>query len=145
MILQKDCTEKKNLITNIKSKTMKTQILELEKKYWDGMEAHNFETVKSLTRFPCIVAGKTGIRSVDEATFKKMFESGQGDKIKVIDISNVEVQSAGEDSAVIAYIIELKVMDNQKPAMKCACTSTWVKENANWVCALHTETELAST
>ena len=122
---------------------MEKQIIEFEKKYWDGMERHNFETVKSLTRFPCIVVGKTGVRSVDEPTFKKMFESGQGDKIKVMDISNVEVQSASENSAVIAYIIELAIMDDsRKPPMKCACTSTWVKENSNWVCALHTETEL---
>lgn len=122
---------------------MEKQIIELEKKYWDGMERHNYETVKSLTRFPCIIAGKTGVRSVDEPTFKKMFESGQGDKIKVMNISDAEVQSAGENSAIIAYIIELGIMgDSKKSPMKCACTSTWVKENANWVCALHTETDL---
>lgn len=123
---------------------METQIIELEKKYWQGMENHDYETVKSLTRFPCIIAGKTGVRSVDEATFKKMFESGDGDKIKVLDISNVEAQSLGENGAIIAYIIELGITDDkQKAPVKCACTSTWIKENNNWVCALHTEAELS--
>ncbi len=121
---------------------METQILELEKKYWQGMESHDYETVKNLTRFPCIVAGKKGVLNVDEATFKKMFDSGANAKIKVNGISNVETQHIDENGAVIAYLIELG-MDGKEP-MKCACTSTWVKENNNWICALHTESELVN-
>ncbi|WP_264537539.1 nuclear transport factor 2 family protein [Flavobacterium sp. N1736] len=123
---------------------METQIIELEKKYWQGMENHDYEAVKNLTHFPCIVAGKNGVQSVDEANFKKMFESGGGDKIKVLNFSDIETQLLAENSAVIAYTIELGIIDDkQKAPVKCACTSTWIKENNNWICALHTETELA--
>jgi len=123
---------------------MEIQIIELEKKYWQGMENHDYETVKNLTHFPCIIAGKTGLQSVDEATFKKMFESANGSKIKVVNISNVETQLLAESTAVTAYHIELEMADDkQKSPLKCACTSTWIKENNNWVCALHTETELS--
>ncbi|MES2238983.1 MAG: nuclear transport factor 2 family protein [Bacteroidota bacterium] len=123
---------------------METQIIDLEKKYWQGMENHDFETVKALTRFPCIIASKNGVSSIDEATFKMMFESGKGNKIKVVDISNVETQMAGKDAAIIAYQIELGMADQkQKSPMKYACTSTWVKENNNWFCTLHTESEIA--
>lgn len=122
---------------------MEKQIIELEKKYWQGMENHDYETVKELTRFPCIIAGKNGVQSVDEDNFKKMFESGDGNKIKVLNFSNIETQLIGESSAVIAYLIEVIVGDKQKAPMKCACTSTWVKENNNWVCVLHTESELS--
>ena len=123
---------------------MKTQIVELEKKYWQGMEDHNYETVKNLTRFPCIVAGKNGVHSVDEASFKKMFESGNGDKIKILNFSDIETQVIGENSAVIAYLIELGIEgDKQNAPMKCACTSTWIKEDDKWTCVLHTETELS--
>lgn len=123
---------------------METQIIELEKKYWQGMENHDYETVKNLTHFPCIVAGKTGLQSVDEATFKKMFESADGNKIKVLNISDVESQLLAENTAVTAYQIELEMADaKQNTPMKCVCTSTWINENNNWVCALHTETELS--
>ena len=123
---------------------METQIIELEKKYWQGMENHDYETVKNLTHFPCIIAGKTGLQSVDEATFKKMFESADGNKIKVLNISNVETQLLAENTAVTAYQIELEMADDKRNTpMKCVCTSTWIKENNNWVCALHTETELS--
>ena len=123
---------------------MATQIIELEKKYWQAMENHDYETVKNLTHFPCIIAGKTGLQSVDEATFKKMFESADGNKIKVLNISNVETQLLAENTAVTAYQIALEMTDDkQNTQMKCVCTSTWIKENNNWVCALHTETELS--
>ena len=123
---------------------MEIQIIELEKKYWQGMENHDYETVKNLTHFPCIIAGKTGLQSVDQATFKKMFDSADGNKIKVLNISDVETQLLAENTAVTAYQIELEMADHkQNTPMKCVCTSTWIKENNNWVCALHTETELS--
>lgn len=37
---------------------MDNEIFEREKKYWDGMAAHDYETVRSLTKFPCIVGGE---------------------------------------------------------------------------------------
>ena len=92
---------------------MENQIIELEKKYWNGMENHEYETVKNLTLFPCIVASKNGVQSVDESTFKKMFESGDGDKIKVMNISNVETKLIAENTAIIGYIIELGIKDDK--------------------------------
>ena len=123
---------------------MENQLIALEKEYWQGMQDHNYETVRNLTRFPCLIAGKDGVRKVDEATFKKMFESGEGNDIKVVNISNVEEQSLGENSAVIAYEIDFGSSDDEnKSLMKCGCTSSWVKENEEWLCALHTEVELS--
>lgn len=122
---------------------MKTQILDLEKKYWQAMEDHDFDKVKKLTRFPCIVVGKNGVQSVDEDTFKNMFESGANAKLKVLNITNVETQTVSKKSAVIAYQIELGTAYNeQNGSMKCACTSTWTREDDEWVCAMHTESEL---
>ncbi|SMD08735.1 nuclear transport factor 2 family protein [Pedobacter nyackensis] len=122
---------------------MENQILELEKKYWKAMETRDFNTVKSLTHFPCIVAGKDGVRSVDESTFKKMFDSGEGSRLKVLNISDAQSEIMSEDSAVVAYLIELEYgAENKKSSGKCACTSTWIMENGNWVCAMHTESDL---
>ena len=129
-------------MVNIKTVIMENQILELEKKYWSAMENHDFNTVKSLTRFPCIIAGQNGVQSVDEASFKKMFNSGEGKQTKVINISNEEIQVMN-DNAVIAYLIELEYnVDGQQSSGKCACASAWIKENNNWVCSLHTESQL---
>ncbi|KAF2510548.1 DUF4440 domain-containing protein [Flavobacterium foetidum] len=122
---------------------METKIIELEKKYWQGMKNHEYETVKNLTNFPCIIAGKNGIRTVDEANFKKMFESGEGDKIKVESFSDFKFQQLSEESAVTAYVIQLLDTKENK-SMKCACTSAWMKQKEQWTCVLHTETELSA-
>ncbi|MFA4870175.1 MAG: nuclear transport factor 2 family protein [Pedobacter sp.] len=122
---------------------MENQILELEKRYWNAMENRDFDTVKKLTRFPCIIAGKDGIRSVDEATFKKMFDSGDGSGLKVLNISEPQADVISKSCAIIAYLVELEYgVQDPKPSGKCACTSTWVKEDFTWVCAMHTESDL---
>jgi len=118
---------------------MENQILQLEKKYWQGMANHDFQTVKNLTHFPCLVAGKKGVMNVDEASYKKMFESGKDQQLEVQDISNVESQTINEGTAIIAYLITLAYGEE---SMSCACTSTWVKENDSWRCAMHTESDL---
>ncbi len=118
---------------------MENDILRLEKPYWEGMSAHDYETVKDLTKFPCIVAGKNGVMSVDEPDFKKMFEQGDGKKLKVKGISDEQIQT-GNDHAMIGYLIELDYDGN---TMQCACTSTWIKDGGKWLCAMHTESDLA--
>jgi len=122
---------------------METEIFNLEKKYWQGMEDHQYETVKNLTHFPCIIAGRNGVQSVDEPSFKKMFESGEGSKIKVLGYLDVISQLPTQQTAVTAYVIELLDTKENK-SVKCSCTSTWIKENDRWLCMLHTETELSS-
>ncbi|WP_457126948.1 nuclear transport factor 2 family protein [Mucilaginibacter sp. HD30] len=117
---------------------MKSEILEIEKKYWDAMTTKDYETVKNLTKFPCIVASRRGVMSVDEPGFKKMFDQGSGKTMKVKNITNDQVQT-GADHAVIGYVIEL---DYDGVEMKCACTSTWLKENGTWACAMHTESDM---
>ena len=113
-------------------------ILDLEKKYWNALTDRDYETVKKLTKFPCIVAGKQGVMSVGEPSYKQMFEQGKSKTIRVISISEEQVQT-GEDHVMLAYVIE---MDYDGNPMTCACTSTWVKENEEWVCAMHTESDM---
>lgn len=117
---------------------MKNDMIKLEKKYWDAMANHDFETVKDLTKFPCITAGRQGVASFDEAAYKKMFDMGEGRKMQVKGLSNEQVET-GEDHALIAYLIEL---DYDGQSMMCACTSTWLKEKEKWRCAMHTESDV---
>ncbi|GAB3422582.1 nuclear transport factor 2 family protein [Niabella aquatica] len=122
---------------------METNILDLEKKYWQAMESRDFETVKSLTRFPCITAGRDGVKNVDADTFKKMFDAGKSRQMKVLDISKEEIQVIN-DAAIIAYHIQLEFnVDGQPSFFECVCTSTWVNANNDWLCAMHTESDLS--
>lgn len=123
---------------------MKEQILDLEKKYWEGMQNHNYDVVKNLTYFPCTVVSKKGIKSIDEPTFKEMFDSGKDMKMKIKGISEAVVQSFSKSFATIAYIIEMDADENgQNTLHKCVCTSSWIMENGVWKCATHSESDLA--
>lgn len=102
------------------------------------MVQKDYETLRSLTKFPCIVAGKHGVMSVDEPAYKNMFDKGSNREITINSISGEKVQ-IGSDHALIGYLIELNYGGI---AMKCACTSTWLKEDGNWLCAMHTESDV---
>jgi len=122
---------------------MRDQILDLEKKYWEAIEVHDFEKVKALTYFPCTVAGSKGVKSLDEATYKKLSDQGKDIKMTVKGITDVIVQTISNSFATIAYILEIEGENNgQKNSNKCACTSVWVLENGHWKCLLHTESDL---
>lgn len=121
---------------------MQQDIKSLEEQYWQGMVDHDFLRVKSLTQFPCFVTGKSGPASIDENTYKKMFESHAHIQITVNSISNVNTRALSDTTAIIIYSIEMLY---DEKIIKCACSSTWVKENGNWKCAMHSETEIKSS
>lgn len=122
---------------------MEKQILDLEKKYWDGMANHDFETVKHLTYFPCIVASKEGVKSIDEPTFKALFDRGKGVKMSINAIKEAVTQVFSNSYAVIGYVIDIETNhDGKSSTGSCYCTSTWILENGEWKCIMHSEGDL---
>lgn len=64
------------------------------------MENQDFTVVKRLTLFPCIIAGQEGVYSVDETSFKKMFDAGTEKKLKVLNISHSEIEVMKETACI---------------------------------------------
>jgi hypothetical protein len=53
---------------------------------------------------------------------------------------DVEVRLVSDDVAVLAYRVhEELTVDGAPVSIDAADSSTWVRRNGNWVCALHTE------
>ena len=122
---------------------MEDQILDLETKYWHGMANHDYETVKSLTYFPCTTISKQGVKSIDEPTFKQMFEQGEGMKMSIKGITEAVIEMFSKSFATIGYIVEIETDNNgEKTSSKCACSSAWIQENGVWKCQLHSESDL---
>ncbi len=120
------------------------EILKLEKKYWEAMSKDDVETMAALTDFPCIVAGAKGAHAVTEQEFRDMVESGQG-KIKAYEIfdDSVEMREVTPEMAIIAYKVKSTFFHEGKDkTIEAVDTSTWLRRNGRWVCAMHTETEL---
>jgi hypothetical protein len=54
---------------------IETQLLELERQYWQAMQDRDVEAAIKLTDFPCVVAGPSGIGQVDKEAFTGMMKN----------------------------------------------------------------------
>ncbi len=126
----------------MQNQDISTEIMGLEKRYWDAMRDRDLESAVNLTYFPCIVSSEHGVQSVDREQFEKMFNSNEGSfKEWKIDEGKAQVRQIGPDTAVIAYTVHSSVVkDGKTQEIDAVDTSTWVKRNEKWVCAMHTET-----
>lgn len=126
----------------MENRDISLEIMQLEKRYWDAMQAHDLDAAVNLTYFPCIVSSEHGAQSVDRDQFEKMFASHEGSFSSwKIDESKAQVRQIGPDTAVIAYPVHASVVkDGKTQEIDAIDTSTWVKRNDKWVCAMHTET-----
>ena len=122
---------------------MQNEILELEKTYWNAIENQDFDVIKKLTHFPCIVAGRKGVQALEETVFKQMMDAGNKHQLKVVEILQENIEIINETTAAIGYLIEIEnKFEYEKTTQKYACTSAWVKEQGKWKCVLHTESDL---
>jgi hypothetical protein len=119
--------------------TVEKQLLELERQYWQALKDKDDLTALRLSDDPCIVAGATGIASLDRGALAGMLKQGGYLLRDEID-PDVKVKMIGEDVAVIAYKVREDLTVDGKPVkLEAADASTWVRRAGRWLCALHTE------
>ena len=120
--------------------TTETEILDLERRYWQAMRERDIPTAVSLTDFPCLIAGASGVRSVDQASYEKMM-SGASWRIQKAELEDgAEVRQLTDDVAVIVYGIQEDMTVEGKPvSLHAFDSSVWVRRDDGWKCAMHTE------
>jgi len=117
-----------------------TEILALERRYWQAMQARDVRTAVSLTDFPCLIAGASGVRSVDQPSYEKMM-TGASWRMQEVEIEDgAEVRQLTNDVAVIVYRVREEMTVDGKPVtLRAADSSVWVRRDQGWRCAAHTE------
>jgi hypothetical protein len=122
------------------NRKIERDILTLEKQYWRAMQENDVTTALQLTDFPCIVSGPQGIGRIDEQTFSKMM-SNPSYRIEHADVQDgAQVRLLTDDVAVIAYKVHEELTVDGKPvSLDVTDSSTWIKRDGRWVCAVHTE------
>jgi uncharacterized protein (TIGR02246 family) len=116
------------------------QVLDLEKKYWRALEDGDVDTAMSLTDEPCFITGPSGIGSIDHRAFKNMMTNAEYslNAVKVGDDAQVRLLS--DDVAIVAYrVTEDMTIGGQEIRFEAADSSTWVRRDGRWLCALHSE------
>ena len=121
---------------------LETDILSLEKKFWDAMKAKDADAASAMMGDTCIVAGAQGVADIDKATFARMTAEGKW-TLQEYRLRDVTVISPGPDVAVIGYKVSEKITVDGKPmALEAADTSLWCRQDGKWLCFLHTESVL---
>ena len=122
------------------TKTIECELIELEKQYWQAIKAGDFDGALRLTDDPCIVAGASGVSRIDNATFRDMMKDVPWTLQSFEFKGNSEVRMLGDDVGILAYTIhEVMTVDGKPTEFDAAHSSTWLKRNGKWVCAMHTE------
>ncbi|MGX7925500.1 nuclear transport factor 2 family protein [Tsuneonella sp. HG094] len=118
------------------------EIEKLENRFWQTMVDKDSRTAAGMIAREGIVTGPMGAMAIDPAKYEAMTEEGQWN-LKSFELSDVQVVQPSDDVAIIAYKVHQKGdMKGQAMDLKCVDSSTWVREDGDWKCALHTETIL---
>ena len=122
------------------SSTTERELLELEKQYWRALKDKDVDGALRLTEFPCIITGARGLGASAKRAFASMVEDPPY-TINSVDVDDsAQVRMLTDDVAVLAYKVhEELTVDGEHVALDAADSSTWVRRNGRWLCALHTE------
>jgi len=120
--------------------TQEHEVLELEQKYWQAIQDNDVDTAVRLTDDPCMLAGAQGVMQVGREQFREMMTQGNFTLHRFALKGEPQVRLLREDVAIIAYQITEDLTVEGKPVtLNAADSSTWIRRNGDWVCALHTE------
>ena len=120
--------------------TTEQEVVDLERQYWQAIKDNDVETALRLTDDPCIVTGAQGVNQIDRRTFEEMMKASPWTLQKFELDDDVQVRLLGDDVAIVAYKVrEERTFDGKPMTLEAADSSTWMRRNGRWVCALHTE------
>jgi ketosteroid isomerase-like protein len=118
---------------------IEAQLLDHERQYWQAIKDRDVQAAMRLTDDPCIVAGAQGVARITREAFAGMLKAG-GWTLHEFTLSEVQVRVLSEDVAIVAYKVkELLTVDGKPLTLEAADSSTWVRREGQWMCALHTE------
>jgi hypothetical protein len=117
-------------------------LIEAERQYWQALKDQDVGTVVGLTDDSCMVAGSQGVSRLDRQALATMMKEATY-TLDEFDLKDFDVRLVGKDVAIVGYKVhEQLTVDGQAVSLDAADTSTWVRRDGRWVCALHTESLL---
>jgi hypothetical protein len=120
--------------------TIEKELVDIEHQYWQAIKDKDVNAAMELTDDQCIVAGATGVASINREAFAGMLNSSAWTLNEFEFVGDVQVRALTDDVAIVAYKVKEQLTVEGKPlTLEAADASTWVRRDGRWVCALHTE------
>jgi ketosteroid isomerase-like protein len=118
---------------------IEAKLVDYEKQYWQAIKDRDVPAAMRLTDDPCIITGAQGVARITRTAFAGMLQAG-GWTLHEVTLSDMQVRLLGDDVAVLAYKVKERLTVDGKPlTVEAADSSTWVRREGEWMCALHTE------
>jgi hypothetical protein len=115
------------------------QLQDLEKQYWQAIKDRDVQAAMRLTDDPCIITGAQGVARITHQAFAGMLQAG-GWTLHEFTLSEMQVRLLSEDVAILAYRVkESLTVEGKAITLDATDSSTWVRREGQWMCALHTE------
>src|SRR5690606_10979737 len=115
------------------------ELVELEKQYWQALKDKDGATAAKLSDDPCVVAGADGVREMRRDEIQTMAESSAY-SLNNYELDDVHVRVLDDDVAVVAYKVHEDVtIGGERLGYDATDSSTWVRRDGQWVCAMHAE------
>lgn len=125
-------------------KTDRDTLIEMEKKFWQSMVDEQTDVALGMLAEPSFLVSSHGAMKFDHASYRKMAEHGDM-VIKRYDLGDMEATFVGDNTAILCYDVKQVISSrgaNDETEQHMKDTSTWVKVDGSWVCAMHTETPM---
>ena len=123
----------------METNAIESELLSLERQYWQAIKDKDVDTALRLTDDPCIVAGSQGFASIGKQALASMM-SAANYTLNEFRFGEAQVRLLNDAVAIVAYKVHEELTVEGKPVtLDAADASTWVRRGNRWVCALHTE------
>jgi ketosteroid isomerase-like protein len=123
--------------------TLSKTLIELEKKFWQSMVTQDTRTAAELLTEPALMVSSHGAMKFDREGYRKMAQQGTM-VLTAFELSDVDVLFPSDTTAIVTYRVKQVVAPRAKGGsaieQEMNDTSTWVRKDVGWQCAMHTET-----
>lgn len=117
-------------------------IEELENGFWKALVDEDAGTATELLTEPALIVSAHGAMKFDHAGYRRMAESGPR-VLTDYALSDMQVVFPNETTAIATYHVRQKVAqrgaEEQADVQEMNDSSTWIKLDGAWKCAMHTE------
>ena len=120
------------------------EIIALEKRFWQTMVDGNTDVALGLLAEPALMVSQHGAMQFDHAGYRKMADNPDY-KLVSYELSNLSVLHPSDDVAILTYEVDQTTNEKGKDVrMKVSDSSTWVRQDGAWRCAIHTESPMVA-
>ncbi|MES2878170.1 MAG: nuclear transport factor 2 family protein [Pseudomonadota bacterium] len=119
-------------------------LVDLERKFWQSMVDHETDVALNLLCEPAFMVSPHGAIKFDHAGYRQMADHGAM-VVNSFELKDMEVVFPSDSTAILSYRVKQGVAPRSKGAtmeQEMNDTSTWIKTDHGWRCAMHTETPI---